>query len=308
MYGKVLIPLDGSAFAERVQAHLQPLIVPGETELILLRVVEPLSYSVSPEAFAAMGGMDEALRWDEAKVYLDGVRGEWRELGFRTHMEVSGGEVATAIARSAEVHGADLIAITTHGRSGLGRWAYGSVADRVIRSATQPIFLVRGTSEVPPERTIRRILVPLDGSELAEMALEPAKSMAKEMGAEILLVRAVAPLSETEVAALYTGWGSADEVYSRRQTAATQYLGRVQRDLKAEGLKGATFVDEGHPAQVIVETEASHEADMVVMSTHGRSGVARWVYGSVADKVLRRAQSPLLLVRSLPGEAAPPDD
>lgn len=308
MYRKVLIPLDGSPFAERVQAHLQPLIVPGETELILLRVVEPLSYSVSPEAFASLGGMDEALRLDEAKTYLDGVRGEWRELGVRTHMEVSGGEVATAIVRSADLHGADLIAMTTHGRSGLGRWAFGSVADRVIRSASQPIFLVRGTSEVAAERTVRRILVPLDGSELAEQALEPAKAMAKEAGAEILLVRAVTPLTETEVAALYTGWGSADEVYSRRQTAAKQYLGRVERDLKATGLKVATFVDEGHPAQVIVETEASHEADMVVMSTHGRSGVVRWVYGSVADKVLHRTRCPLLLVRSVPGEAPEPDN
>ncbi len=82
----------------------------------------------------------------------------------------------------------------------------------------------------------------------------------------------------------------------------------MQRDLKAAGLKVATFVDEGHPGEVIADTEASHKADMVVMSTHGRSGVVRWVYGSVADKVLQRTRSPLLLVRSVPGESQQPED
>lgn len=303
MYNKVLIPLDGSPFAERVLAHLRSLIEPKAAELILLRVVQPLSYSVSPEAFASLGGMDEQLRWDEAKAYLEGLRGELRSLGSRIHLEVSGGEAATAIVRSADTHGADLIAMTTHGRSGLGRWALGSVADRVVRSASQPIFLVRGTTEVAEGVALKRVLLPLDGSELAEMALEPAKALAKKAGAELLLVRAVVPLSDAEVAGLYTGWGSPDEVYVRRQAAATQYLGRLERGLKEEGLRVATFVDEGHPTQVIVETEASHEVDLVVMSTHGRSGVARWVYGSVADKVLQQVGSPLLLVRALTGES-----
>ncbi len=82
----------------------------------------------------------------------------------------------------------------------------------------------------------------------------------------------------------------------------------MQRELRAEGIKVATFVDEGHPAQLILDSEASHEADLVVMSTHGRSGVARWVYGSVADKVLQRPRGPLLLVRSLPAGAHEPSD
>lgn len=299
MYRKVLIPLDGSSFAERVLAHVQRLISPQDCELILLRVVVPSEHIASSETLAALGTADFRGLVEHAESYLAQIRGEMRELGVRARTQVAQGDVASAICDAADARQADLIAMTTHGRSGLGRWAYGSVADRVIRTASQPVFLVRPATELPADGEVRRILLPLDGSPLAERALAPATALARDWGVELLLLQAVKPLTDREFAMLYASWESPDTVYAHRQTAAERYLAEVQRRLRVAGVSSSTLVDEGHAADLILDTAEAEDVDIIVMSTHGRSGMSRWVYGSVADKVLREATCPLLLIRAM---------
>jgi nucleotide-binding universal stress UspA family protein len=300
MYRKVLIPLDGSPFAERILPHIERLISSQQTEFILLSVVEPTSYVISPRTMTVMEAFDTTHLRQNAEVYLRQVKGELREMGLRVHEHVIEGDVASAICDVADTQDADLIAMTTHGRSGMGRWAFGSIADRVIRTASQPIFLVRGTAEVPSTDAIRRILVPLDGSELAERVLPQAQALVTEKGAELLLVRAVEPLTDWEVAEIYANWESIDDVYSHRQTAAERYLEQVQEQLRAASVPSTIVVNEGHPAKMILDTAEAENVDLIVMSTHGRSGLARWVYGSIADKVLHGTTRPLLLIRARP--------
>lgn len=300
MYEKVLVPLDGSSFAERVLPHLEFLLSPQQTELILLRVMEPYHFIAAPDFPPAATPLDREEQEEAIQAYLDEVKGELQEAGFTVHTRIAIGDVASGICDEAEDQNVDLIAMTTHGRGGLSRWAFGSVADRVVRSAYQPIFLVRGTTEACQPGEIGRILVPLDGSDLAEQALPAARSIAHEKGAELVLLRVVEPLSDREAAAMYATWSSVDDVYAHRLTEAEQYLGDVQAELQKEGLSATALVEEGHPATVILDVEELEDVNLVVMSTHGRSGLARWVYGSVADKVLREAVCPLLLIRARP--------
>jgi len=300
MYRKALIPLDGSPFAERVLPYVEWLVLPEETELLLLHVLRPFGLIVPPELLATTGLSDYDRLRERMENYLKGIKGELREMGFVAHAQLVEGDVASAICDVADAQEVDLIAMTTHGRSGVSRWAFGSVADRVIRHAAQPVFLVRGDTEASFGEGVQRILVPLDGSKLAERALPHAQTLAQAHGAEILLVRIVEPPSDLEVAELYVAWESPEKLYRHRQTAAEQYLGRVQERLSEAGVHGEMYVNEGHAAEMILKAAESEGVDLIVMSTHGRSGVARWVYGSVAGKVLHGAPCPLLLIRARP--------
>jgi nucleotide-binding universal stress UspA family protein len=299
MYSKVLVPLDGSPFAERVLAHVDHLLPRRDGELILLRVLETPQYVFAPEAIPTPEPLNLEGLHQEAQEYLDQMKGELRSRGIVTHTQIGDGDVASTICGVADAQDVDLIAMTTHGRSGVSRWAFGSIADRVLRSANQPIFLVRGSTETPAADKFCRILVPLDGSELAERALPAARRLAQKQDVEIMLIRAFGPLSDREYAALYASWSSVEDAYAHRQTAAERYLEGVQEDLKAAGLACTYLVEEGHPAEVILNVAGTEDCDVIVMSTHGRSGLARWVYGSVADKVLHHATCPLLLIRAM---------
>jgi nucleotide-binding universal stress UspA family protein len=179
----------------------------------------------------------------------------------------------------------DLIMMATHGRSGISRWAMGSVADKVLRRSSVPVWLIQAAkpesaaADTWPKMTM---LVPLDGSKLAESVLPHVEALAKQRGAkpEVVLVRAFEPLS--------TGPG---------REAPQQYLSGIEQRLSAAGLTVRSEVLEGDPAKEIVDYANEKPINLVVMATHGRSGIGRWAYGSVADKVLRRASRPVFLVR-----------
>jgi nucleotide-binding universal stress UspA family protein len=293
MYSRVLIPLDGSSFAERILAYVDEFATPDQTEIILMQVVNvsvrEVLGNLEPVADIHIKSVFEA-----AEKYLNQIRGELRQRGFRARVHLDRGDVAETICATADAQDVDLIAMTTHGRSGASRWLLGSIADRLIRSASQPIFLVRPTNGRTPDGVVRKILVPLDGSKLAELALPHAVAMAKRSNAQVILIQAI---HELEIA-------PSDRVVAEKppvspQESAESYLRSVLADLRTkEGIDGEVMVREGHPAEVILQAAESEETDLIVMSTHGRSGLNRWVYGSVADKVLRQSPKPLLLIRS----------
>ncbi len=297
MKRKILIPLDGSPFAERVLAFVREVAKPSASELLLVHVTQPSQYYtvLVPDAMHTV----DITHWQEqAEKYLKRMTAELQAEGYDVTSVMSEGDVASTICDVADAQDADLIAMTTHGRSGIEKWVLGSVADRVVRSARQPVFLVRPQEDRMPSAPIRRILVPLDGSRLAEQALPEAITLAKANRSEIWLLQSVEfPEYWGEE---YAGMHALPSMISteEQEAAAREYLLQRAEGLTAEGIPAQIVVTTGHAASAISDVVADNDIDLIVMCTHGRSGLSRWVFGSVAEKVVRLAQCPVLLIRT----------
>jgi nucleotide-binding universal stress UspA family protein len=297
----ILVPLDGSTLAEQVLPYVRLLAELLEARVRLLHVVT----GVDCAAMAASGhvlrrtadGMPTTYRerehhaWEllreQAEIYLRTHVAVLRTAGIQAESEVRLGIPYQSIAECADATPESLIALATHGQSGLRRWAVGSVADKVIQAAHAPVFLVRSRADAPAGGpAFKRILVPLDGSELAAMALPPAVELARGAGAELIVLRAVE--QQPQYVSL---------LLMRRNQAATA-LDALVADIGLQvPVTPVVAADYRDSAEAIVEEAARHQADLIVMATHGYGGVQRWMLGSVADKVLQAAPVPLLLVR-----------
>jgi nucleotide-binding universal stress UspA family protein len=299
MYTKILIPLDSSKTAEQVLPYIQPLMAPtGEVHLV--SVVEPNMYAYALTSNErVVRDKIQAVIHSDLESYLADVRAPLQAYGYTVKSWVARGDAAQTIADVATKISADLIAMTTHGRTGFARWALGSVADRVIQVAHQPILLMRTDGEPAATQTIRQILLPLDGSSLAEDALVHAEQIAGPIGAAVLLLRVVEPLSNWQKALLAEGGASETLLEEERCAEAHRYLGQVRERLQAAEIENRSLVYSGGAADAILEVLDKESIDLVVMSTHGLSGYSRWVYGSIARKILHSVTCPLLLLRSV---------
>jgi nucleotide-binding universal stress UspA family protein len=219
------------------------------------------------------------------------------------------GPAGEEILREARARGADLLVLATHGRSGLGRWLYGSVADHVLRHAEVPVLLVSAVcAPAWPDGGPGTILVPLDGSALAETALAPAAALAGTMQARLLLLRAVEPQVAAGTA-YSTGHSYAYGDPAEALEASRSYLEALAGGLRERGLTVDVQAVEGPAAPAITGAAWERGAGLIAMATHGRSGVGRLVLGSVATTTLHLAAVPLLLVRqtaAAPAAEAPP--
>ncbi len=284
MYSRILVPLDGSEGAEAALPWAEALARLAPSTLYLLTAAAP----------------EDAAR---ATSYLARIAAAVREQGLVAEPIVAAGRPAEAVVREAAAREANLLVMTTHGRSGPGRWVLGSVADEVLHRTTRPVLLVRLGQPAPPRRP-RRVLVPLDGSELAERALVHARALVGP-GGTLLLYQALAPATPVvEHPAPDSYWAESME---QTRAATLAYLEALAGPLRAAGYDVRTAAAFGVPAQRIAEHARAEQADLIVLSSHGRSGAARWLLGSVADELLRAAPVPLLLLRPLaaPAEAIP---
>jgi nucleotide-binding universal stress UspA family protein len=255
------------------------------------------------------GILEEKLR-EDAQDYLAGTA---RRLEGAAPVPVSAslleGDVAATLCAHAADTGADLVVMATHGRGPLGRFWLGSVADEVLRRLPVPLLLVRPGEEPPDlaaEPALRRVLVPLDGDPLAEQVLEPAAALAQLVGAEITLLRVVRPAGPVpadlpEGAAGREAAALLEQVRGlHRQVLreAEGYLTRVAGRLRAPGRRVQTKVVVGeHAASAILDEARDGGADLIALATHGRHGLPRLLLGSVADKVVRGAAAPVLVLR-----------
>jgi nucleotide-binding universal stress UspA family protein len=285
----ILVPLDGSELAERALLVAEPIARETGSALLLLHVIPATTW-----AFAVPTGLTPIERYQElldeedraARDYLHHLADTRRERGLTIQTLAPRGDPASAILELQPP--ADLIVMTTHGRTGLARFAMGSVADRVVRSRVvpggrAPVLLVRSLGEDRHQARLERALVPLDGSSRAEFALDMLVRLAGRVVSHALLVRVVDPQLRADEAA-----------------EAQRYLDHVRAGL-AQRLTGrtctvGTVVLHGKAADQIAE-RSEHKCDLVIMATHGHTGAARWAHGSVADRVLRGLRVPLLLVR-----------
>jgi nucleotide-binding universal stress UspA family protein len=250
--------------------------------------------------------LEEAQRHSQS--YLSRVREGLRSIGIAASVATLPGAPARAITDWAG-HEPDALAVmSTHGRGGIARWALGSVADKVLHSIPNPVLLIRsGSSTLTAAVEPRTVLVPLDGSELSELSLPHAASVATALGARIALLRVTATsdfyrlyLEQEAVGSGGGEWMSADELVRTDSQEAQASLDRAKRRLAIEfGFAHEVTVchlQGQNPAEAIVEMAAA-EPTLVVMTTHGRSGINRLVLGSVTDRVVRHANAPVLVVR-----------
>ena len=299
MERRILVPLDGSALAETVLPHAVAMAQATGSSLSLLRVVAP------PADAERLVRPAEHV---QSRIYLAGLADRLRATtGLVVRIDVLEGQPAARIvARAQEDPRIAMIAMATHGRSGVGRWVFGSVAEQVVRAAPAPVLLVRAHEQRAPasaKGAYRKIVVPLDGSAFADQALGDAVKLARSSDATLCLVSVVEGPGDSvvepgDVAAAEVGivpcWMLAER--QAEQERIGNMLRHRARMLGANGSKVETVVAHGKPAEEILRVSAQEEAGLVVMATHGRSGLQRLWLGSVAMKVLQGAAMPLLLV------------
>jgi nucleotide-binding universal stress UspA family protein len=293
VFAKILIPLDESNLAEQVLPCALAIARRMKSEVTLLCAVPPIQQNEVTEDghFIDMDEMMEIAQ-REAREYLNAVAGPLHADGISVKTALETGIPSDCILDFAQSMEVDLIAMSTHGRTGVGRWVFGSVADRVLRNTTCPVLLTRVPAGAGT--AIQRILVPLDGSLFAERALPQATELARLFNAEIILARVV-----TTPAAIY-GTPEAMPLVIQEpddEQPVKAYLRDWQARLQADGLRARTAVARPPIAESLLQVARAHNASLIVMCTHGRSGMRRWVYGSVADRMLQATPIPVLLVR-----------
>lgn len=286
MFETILVPLDGSRLAERAIPHAERLAQACGAGLVLLRAE---TAGIGASRVAVVQG---------ALAYLEAIATELRGRGRAVRTTVPYGDPATSVVEEAHRGKADLIVLASHARAGLAHLIYGSVAEEILARAPIPAFLVEVRPDGPddkPSARWDRLLVPLDGSPFAEVALGPARDLARALGSEVLLVRAFGhpetyPVTLSELAQPYlidgTG-GSRAGSLAYLDAVAAHHLGEILT---------TRIIREGEPAAVIASTCRDYQAGLVVMASHGRQGAGRFFLGNVAGAAQRLASIPFLLI------------
>lgn len=323
MYDSILVPLDGSTFAETVLPLVELVAKAGGSKVTFVMVGEPdideMPYGPGgigiDEGYQAIGApptpsghqhrifLDQVIERfrDYSSRYLEGAARPLRAQGISTEVEVLLGRVADQITYCAQDKKADLVAMATHGRTGLARLRYGSVANELTQRLQTPLLLMRPKDAAPAggdkdqTRIPRGVVVPLDGSSLAEQALPHAKAISSTLGVNVHLIRAVPqsmlPFLGPEDEA------SVSDLHADRAKAAGDYLRKVRDNLAAGGFRVQTAVLHGQPAANIVTYATELGGSLICMTSHGRTGLGRVLLGSVADKVLQEMPDSVYLVR-----------
>ncbi|HEX9273841.1 MAG TPA: universal stress protein [Candidatus Binatia bacterium] len=300
MFTRILIPLDGSKTAEKVLPYARflagSLTLPVEL-LAVVDIVEMATHMSADRARHLDTMIEDSVRNSEQ--YLRGVAGTFP--GVNTKCTVEKGKTEQVIIETAAADKGTLITMATHGRSGINRWLLGSIAEKVLRGATNPLLLVRATDEAKADRvaTLKSIVVPLDGSELAESVLATVAELAKTLKLEVVLFRAYSiPYSAYSSA---EGYYAVDyeELLKAMREEAVDYLEKKTEAVKKLGIdKVSCVAKEGFAADEIISLSRKSPDNLIAMCTHGRSGVKRWVLGSVTETVVRHSADPVLVIRA----------
>ncbi len=295
MFNSILVSLDGSRFAEAALPVGLSLSRATGADVHLAIVHEPVP-SFSYDEW-------ESAAWDWSEEYVKRVQVQAApHAGGSVDAWVGTGRVLQCLQLRADDVAADLIVMATHGRGAFTRAWLGSTADALVRQARQPVLLVRpgdeGAPAVDAELSFVRILVPLDGSPLAETELELAKGIARIFDSEIVLVRVVA--FPVEIASPYLPHTVQmnQQIVDEARESAQQYLDTAVATLQAEGFDARGLVEvDSQPGHAIARVTEEQHADLVVMATHGRGGLQRALLGSTTDKVIRGVRVPVLVRR-----------
>lgn len=273
----IVVPLDGSKLAEVALPYAEELGVRTGSDITLLSVFEFDDMGANQKHRAYLQRIIDVTKCHANKYLLIPASKE-----VEVHAATRVGNPAETIVDYACKWGQKLIVMATHGRSGIGRWAVGSVADKVVRTpANLPVLLIRGKkarSDVRQKRLLRKALVPLDGSASSQAVIPYISKLALKLEMEITLLQVVQQTNHNEADA---------ESYLQTQCAG----------LEQQGIATNYKVQVGSPADRIIDLGDELAVDLVAMSTRGRTGISLWTLGSVAQKVLLGGSTPLLLLR-----------
>jgi nucleotide-binding universal stress UspA family protein len=291
MIEKIIVPLDGSQTAEVALPYAEEIAGRMGCDMIIIYVREPKD-NQSPYMLQCY--LERVA--EKAKSGAEKYLGESGLKEIKVEAKILTGSPAEEIVNFADrTEGAKII-MATHGQSGIGRWALGSVADKVTRATIRPVAVIRAKGAEPdvhPKGILHKILVPLDGSKESEVVLPYVVEMATKLKAEVTLLRVLS------MGYISPGTGHLEMLESMRKEAR-DYLNKISDFLKAKGVKSDIQILEaiGDEAMEIVKYTRENYVDTTIMATHGRSGPRRWVLGSVTNKVLREGDTPLMLVRT----------
>jgi nucleotide-binding universal stress UspA family protein len=300
---QVAIALDGSDFAERALPSAAAISRLLDATLILISILPARgALRVLPKGRSSGNPMEAGQA--EMESYLSGLAGSYQQQGVRVEYYVAAGPVAQSIDVLTRELGADLLVMSTHGRSGVSRFMLGSNASALLQLLRLPVMLLRPQALAAGERpTLRRVLVTLDGSSFAEQALPWARLTAQVSGAELILLT----VPEIPEPSMYGAMGDAiDELRQQADDNARRYLERTAALLRAEGLPVRALVEGSRPATAILDVAEREGVDLIMLATHGRGGVDRLFLGSVADRVVHHSRQPVMLLPARNEDGSPP--
>src|SRR5215471_16300649 len=298
MYTRMLVALDGSKVAEQVLPYGRFLAKALGIPVELLQVVDPETLV----AFAnpAQGRPLDTLvaeTMSRTESYLETTARSFQ--GVQVKCSTARGKPEDEVIEKAGADKNTLVVMATHGRSGIQRWLLGSVADKVLHGAPNHLFLVRATEggQIDGEAALTRVVAPLDGSVLAEQVLPHVVDLAKRLKAKLILMRAYAlpPAVNANEYGTYM-----EELVKHLESETLEYLAQKVKEASAMGLKNVEPVAcFGYGAEEIIKLGRQTSDNFIAMCTHGRSGVKRWVLGSVTERVVQHSGDPVLIIRAV---------
>ncbi len=282
MYEKILVPLDGSELAEQAMPYVERLAQKLKSEVILITVCLPGD------------PMERALA-----EYVERRAEKIQSLGVSTRSLCIEGEPAVSIINFAEKNKIGLIVISTHGKSGVSHWPLGSIAGKVVQRSNIPVFLVRSShpAKTAADKELSNILVTLDGSRFSEAIIPYVEKLAKSMNSEVNLLRVVEPAKLPQLAAYREREKYEKEFMAKMEREAERYLAKRKTALESKGVKVNSAFLIGKPVETILQYTEDKSANLLALTTHGFSGIAKWAYGSVASRLIDGSPKPCLLVR-----------
>lgn len=297
MYKQILVPLDGSELSEIALPYAEELAGKLDSHVTLLHIAKS---NRNQDDRLLQFYMQKMVQTTALNTQKYGTASSKKEVKVTSAILV--GYPEEEIITFADRKHMSLIVMATHGSSGFKRWALGSVSNKVVRAVANPVLLIRAKdarNEQLRKRSLNKILVPLDGSVESESVIPHIEELAPKLGAEVTLFQSV-----SQAYLVVTGGDGAIQIpYSPEEMGpivanAENYIGKITALLKSKGIATKSELRIGEAAEEIIGLADELQVDLVAMSTHGRSGISRWSFGSVADKVLHAGSTPLMLVRT----------
>ncbi len=315
MFENILVPLDGSRYAESVLPYVVVFARAFNGHVTLLHIIDLEQYLPSwrvptsgqtlqvqyERLLAQLPGIAETA----AHVYLQEQSASMRGKGIEASEVVRHGKPAEVLAAYGDGGGErpGLLALCTHGRSGLGRAVLGSVADRLLRTSRVPLLLVHPSDGTAGEAGgVHQIVAALDGSQFSEAVVPYVQEAALRLDVPVHLVQVLPTLAR-----IYLGTQIEvfpPDILEEVEGAAHAYLGGVASRLRRSRVRVETHVLQGEADSAIIRFGDERPGSLLALTTHGRSGLGRWMLGSVADKVVRSSHDPVLIIHPTPGETS----
>jgi len=287
MFKRILVPLDGSALSERVLPIVGQLAGSFGSSIDLVYVI-PTPADEIPEEITAQAAKDGD---DYLKEMADSLSADVDQSKIGYSVQV--GHPATKIIEQSESQKDTLILMSTHGYTGLQRLLLGSVAGKVAQAAPTPVLLIPAEAKSPEGNLVefKRVIVPLDGSKVAECVLPYVVSLCKALDMELIVLRSYHPNFPGSSVRMH-------DVSQIVHDSAENYVKEKVKQLKSEGLKKVSHkVVRGLAAQQINDFALETPNSLTAMCTHGRHGIGRWMLGSVTNNVIHSSERPVLVIR-----------